>query len=83
MFNIHIGMVIYLKFRHKIGLNPNHYDPLFGYVTWVCLFMTTSRKLYRERCTIYNNVYRVFLVSPPSTPHPRHFINEKAEVQRP
>ena len=49
MFNIHIGMVIYLKLRHKIGLNPDHYDLVFDYIARVCLFTTTSRKLYRKR----------------------------------
>lgn len=53
MFNIHRGMVIYLKLRHKIGLNPNHYDPLFDYVARACL-LPPQAESYTEKDVQFN-----------------------------
>ena len=46
-------MVIYLKLRHKIGLNPNHYDPLFDYVARACL-LPPQAESYTEKDVQFN-----------------------------
>ena len=53
MCNIHSGMVIYLKLRQKIGLNPNHYDLLFDNVARACL-LPPQAESYTEKDVQFN-----------------------------
>ena len=57
MCNIHRGMVIYLKLRQKIGLNPNHFDLLFDNVARACL-LPRQAESYTEKDVQFNGHLR-------------------------